>query len=258
MKIATYNIWNDEATLELRTKQIMEEIHAVNADIIGLQEVSTDFYKNHLATKSGYVHHGFMQYPGEEEGLAVLSRYPLIFQEALYHRDNYANSPAMNVFFMVNGMRFSLSNVHLSWDSVAKREHQILAIDRHLREQQADFHILLGDFNDDIGSSVDRYLCGEQTVHGYEANPCWNDLARVYAARSSEAIKPTLDTVHNPRWAGKKTIYAPKVTDRIYIRTHWFETALESVMLFGTEVSKKTGYAASDHYGVAAEVSLKK
>ena len=258
MKIATYNIWNDEATLELRAKQIIEEIRAVEADVIGLQEVSTEFYKNHLATESGYVHHVFMQYPGEEEGLAMLSRYPLIFLEALYQRENYANSIAMNAFFMVDGVRFSLTNVHLPWNSVAVREHQILAIDRHLGEQNADFHILIGDFNSDIASSVDRYLCGEQTLHGYEAKPCWNDLARAYAARSGEAIKPTLDTVHNPRWAGKKSMYAPEVMDRIYIRDHWHETELEAVKVFGTEVSKKTGYAASDHYGVVAEVNFKK
>lgn len=258
MKIATYNIWNEETTLDLRAKQIIEEIRAVDADIIGLQEVSTEFYKNHLAPESGYVHHVFMQYPGENEGLAMLSRYPLIFLEALYQRENYANSIAMNAFFMVDGVRFSLTNVHLPWDSVATREHQILAIDRHLREQNADFHILLGDFNSDIGSSIDRYLCGEQTLLGYEAKPCWNDLARAYAARSGEAIKPTLDTVHNPRWAGKKSMYAPEVMDRIYIRDHWHETELEAVKVFGMEVSKKTGYASSDHYGVVAEVNFKK
>lgn len=258
MKIATYNIWNDEATLELRTKQIIEEICAVDADIIGLQEVSTEFYDKNLAEKAGYMHHVFMQYPGEEEGLAILSRYPLIFLEALYQRENYANSIAMNAFFMVDGMRFSLTNVHLPWNSVAAREHQILAIDRNLKEQNADFHILLGDFNSDTGSSVDRYLLGDQTLHGCEANPPWNDLASAYAARIGETVKPTLDTVNNPRWAGKKSIYAPEVMDRIYIRDHWYGTELESVKLFGTAVSEKTGYAASDHYGVVAEVNFRK
>lgn len=258
MKIATYNIWNDETTLELRAKQIMEEICRVNADIIGLQEVSTAFYNNYIANESGYVHHVFMQYPGEEEGLAILSRYPLIFLEALYQRENYACGTAMNAFFMVDGIRFSLTNVHLPWDSVRTREHQILAIDRHLHEQNADFHILLGDFNGDVGSGVDRYLGGDQTLHGREANPCWNDLAAAYAARMGETVRPTLDTVHNPRWAGKKSIYAPQVMDRIYIMDHWLETELESVQLFGTEVSKETGYAASDHYGVVAEVTFRK
>jgi len=258
MKIATYNIWNDEATFALRTEQILEEIRKVNADIIGLQEVPADFYHNYLAKASGYEHHAFMQYSEEEEGLAILSYYPLIFLEALYQRENYANSTAMNVFFMVEDIRFSLTNVHLPWDSVKTREQQILAIDRHLKEQKTDFHILLGDFNSDMGSSVDRYLNGDQTLYDSEANPPWNDLASAYAARIGEAVKPTLDTVHNPRWAGKKSIYAPQVMDRIYIRDHWYKTELEWVKLFGTTVSANTGYAASDHYGVVAEVKFKK
>lgn len=258
MKIATYNIWNDEKTLELRAKQIMGEIRKVNADIIGLQEVPTDFYYNYLAVESGYEHHSFMQYPGEEEGLAILSRYPLVFQEALYQSKRYANSLAMNVFFLVDDMSFSLTNVHLPWDSVNAREHQILGIDRQFWEQNADFHILLGDFNGDMGSSVDGYLCGDRTLHGYEANPPWNDLARAYAARIGEPVRATLDTVKNPRWAGKNSIYPPEVMDRIYIRDHWQETELLSVQLFGTEVSGETGYAASDHYGVVAEVIFRK
>jgi len=258
MKIATYNVWNDKNTLKLRAKQIVKEICIVNADIIGLQEVSTEFYNNYLVKESGYVHHVFMQYPGEEEGLAILSKYPLIFLEALYQREEYANSMAINAFFMVDGIRFSLTNVHLPWDSVMRREHQILAIDRHLREQNADFHILLGDFNGGLGSSVHHYLVGDQTLHGCEANPCWNDLASAFAARIGEPMKATLDTVHNPRWAGKKSIYVPEVMDRIYIRNHWSETELELVQVFGAEVSKKTGYAASDHYGVMAEVNFRK
>lgn len=258
MKIATYNIWNDENTLELRAKQILEEIRRVNADIIGLQEVSTEFYHNYIAKESGYVHHVFMQYPGEEEGLAILSHYPMIFLEALYQRENYANSTAMNAFFMVDGIRFSLTNVHLPWDSVGAREHQILAIDRHLHEQNADFHILLGDFNGDIGSSVDRYLVGDQTLHGCEANPCWNDLARAYAARVGEPVRATLDAVSNPRWTGRKSIYAPEVMDRIYIMDHWCETVLDSVKIFGTGISAENGYSASDHYGVVAEVEFSK
>lgn len=259
MKIATYNIWNDEATLDFRTAQILDEICKADADIIGLQEVSTAFYNNYLAKVSGYAHHVFMQYPGEEEGLAVLSRYPLIFAEALYYRKEYANSLAVNVLFEVEGIRFSLTNVHLPWDSVKARENQIVAINTFIYEHaKTDFNILLGDFNGNVGSGVDRFLGGDQTLNGCEANPCWNDLYSAYAARMGEKVKPTLDTVNNPRWAGKKSIYTPEVMDRIYLMDHWYETELETVQLFGTKVSKETGYAASDHYGVVAEVNFRK
>lgn len=41
MKIATYNIWNNEE-MNKRYQQIQDEIQAVDADILGLQEVTVD------------------------------------------------------------------------------------------------------------------------------------------------------------------------------------------------------------------------
>ena len=39
MKIATYNVWNHEATLGIRIGAITEEIARMDPDIIALQEV---------------------------------------------------------------------------------------------------------------------------------------------------------------------------------------------------------------------------
>ena len=78
---------------------------------------------------------------------------------------------ALHVSFEAEGMKFSFTNVHLPWDSVKKREEQIVAIDAFLHaNQEADFFLLLGDFNSDTGSGVDRFLRGEQTLNGAEAN----------------------------------------------------------------------------------------
>lgn len=258
MKIATYNIWNDEKTLGLRTEQLLCVIRQTDADIIGLQEVPVDFYQKYLIKESGYAYHVFAQYPREEEGLAVLSRFPVLDADALFEKETYANSLALHLWMEIENVKFSFTNVHLPWDSVKTREKQIIAIDRYIHEQEADFYILLGDFNNDTGSSVDRYLGGGQTLQGCEANPCWNDLASAYAMRNGEPVPATLDVVNNPRWKGTKSIYSPEVMDRIYIMDHWYETALEEVRIFGTEVSDKTGYAASDHYGVLAEVTFRK
>ncbi len=46
MIIATYNVWNDEKTVKLRSAQLIREIRTVDADIIGLQEVTTEVYQN--------------------------------------------------------------------------------------------------------------------------------------------------------------------------------------------------------------------
>lgn len=85
-----------------------------------------------------------------------------------------------------------------------------------------------------------------------------SDLASAYVERSNEPVKATLDVIHNPRWAGTKSIYTPEVMDRIYLMDHWYETKPESVRLFGTEVSPETHLAPSDHFGVVAEVMFKK
>jgi len=66
--------------------------------------------------------------------------------------------------------------------------------------------------------------------------------------------------VNNPRWRGENTAYVPEVYDRIYIMEsfNWDnEFALRDIQVFGKEISKKTGYAPSDHYGVLADVKFK-
>jgi len=51
MKIATYNVWNEIKGMGNRFDQLVEEINNVNADIIGLQEVTTHFFNNILKVK---------------------------------------------------------------------------------------------------------------------------------------------------------------------------------------------------------------
>lgn len=52
-KIATYNIWNNEEQ-DKREKHILRELHMAEADIVGLQEVTDDFYENVLAKDEIY------------------------------------------------------------------------------------------------------------------------------------------------------------------------------------------------------------
>lgn len=57
-------------------------------------------------------------------------------------------------------------------------------------------------------------------------------------------------------WNGKNTMYIPSVMDRIYIMDNWIDKTLQSVRIFGTHVSLENNLAASDHYGVIAEVDF--
>ena len=257
MKIATYNIWNENKGTGNRQRQILEEIRFCNADIIGLQEVTPDFYQEYLQ-KSAYPYGEFRKYSNEYEGLAILSRYPIIACTFLETMEEYDFSAALHIVAEVRGKRFSVSNLHLPWDSAKQKEIQTVAIDRYMHEQaeNMDVSIILGDFNGSLNSSVHRYLTGEQTLRDCEAKPYWFELSSTYAAIMGENIMPTLDFVNNPRWHGENTTEIPYAADRIYVMYRRGKDVLKSVELFGTRVSEENGLSASDHYGVVAEMEF--
>lgn len=256
IRFATYNIWNDDSGQEKRAAQILRELHAVHADVVGLQEVTARFYKDFLCPDTAFPYHTFFGYPGEDEGLAILSRYPFEGGSS----PEFAQGNALNVLFFANGLRFSVTDVHLAWDSVKRQEEQVTAVDRyiHLQEDKADFFVLLGDFNGNINSSVHRYLTGGQTIDGMESHLYWDDLQSAHCARTGAAMTATLDFIRNPRWRGRENISVPMVADRIYVMESWHEVALKDFRIFGTEESAETGMCASDHYGVAAELKFRK
>lgn len=260
MKIATYNVWNENNGKETRFNQLINEIKTIDADIIALQEVTEHFFKNHLTTELNYKYCEFRQYKDKDEGLAILSKYEINDLFFLNTSEEFSYSAALNIIFQVGELKFSLTNVHLPWDSAKIKEHQIVAIDRYIHEnkKQADWCILLGDFNGSLNSSVHRYLLGEQTINDAEANPYWFEVSSTYAEINKLILKPTLDFVNNPRWGRKNTTEIPIPTDRIYILNNWYNTDIKSVEIFGTDISASNGLSASDHYGVITDVNFAK
>lgn len=260
MRIATYNVWNENKGIGDRRRQIIAEILNTGADLIALQEITPQFYRNFLLKLSPYPYSEYGKYMNEEEGLAVLSRYPFAASTFLHTDEKYANSCALNVLLCVNDMRISVTDVHLPWDSAKKKEEQIVAIDLFCNEQKEriDYCIVLGDFNCGINSSVHRFMTGEQTINGNEAKPFWYEVSGVYAAVKGQALAPTLDCINNPRWKGKEATYAPENFDRIYVMDVRNGYRFDRVELFGTKVDPESGLCASDHYGVAADVEFLK
>lgn len=258
LKVATYNIWNNEKQ-DKREKYILQELHMTEADVVGLQEVTTDFYENVLMKDVVYPYSCFYPYVGESEGLAILSKFPICEENFLNGEEEYSYSNALNAIITVNDINISITNVHLPWDSVKKQEEQIVAIDRFIHTQRnADFYILLGDFNGNMNSSVNRYLLGDQTINGNESNPYWYDLQSGYCVRKGSALTPTLDFINNPRWKEKETITVPMVADRIYVMESWDDIDMNDFAVFGTKVYSEMEMTASDHYGIVAELEFAK
>lgn len=264
LRVATYNIWNnirnDGLGQEERANQILHEIHAIHADVIGLQEVKENFFHKYLCTNPDCPYNSFFKYNGEDEGLAILSQYPLEDPFFLHTSLEYAESNALNVIAKAGKLRISFTNLHLPWNSARQQEKQITAIDRyiHAQTEKADFFVLAGDFNGNINSSVNRFLLGDQTIEGIESNPYWNDLQSGYCIRKGIPLTATLDFINNPRWNGKDTIAVPMVADRIYVMESRDDIAMNELEIFGTDISKDTGMCASDHYGIVVELQFEK
>jgi len=261
MKIATYNVWNHH--IEKREEQLIETINKIDADIIGLQEVPSLFYEK-LISNVKYSYHFYSKpdaYTGVGDFVAILSKHPIIEQFS-FAENSEIN--AQNAIFEADGIRFSFTNVHLPWDSILAKEKQIVTIEKFIRTQKekAHFFILAGDFNCGVDSSVHHYLVGDRSLLDCEAKPYWNDLSGIHATLNNYKTIPTLDFINNPRWGGEETSCVPIVYDRIYLmecmeaHTWDYEWDLKNVTVFGRDVSSKTGFAPSDHYGVLAEVGF--
>lgn len=247
MRFATYNIWNDES-LPRRAPLLIDTILRANADIIALQEVPSSLWD---AVERLYPHSAYRQYSGEDEGLAILSRYPISLEKWLH-----GTADALHVLIEAHGERISLANAHLPWQSILARERQIVSLSAYLGGIDADRHVLLGDFNGDQSSSVHRFLVGDQSLLGSECAPVWIDIAGSYAKLCGTAFPPTLDTIGNPRWKGKNMLYAPQTMDRIYLRDSWEPSSIQHADVFGAEVDTETGLCPSDHYGVLADIAF--
>ena len=94
------------------------------------------------------------------------------------------------------------------------------------------------------------------TLKGRDCGKNWYDLAEAYAERHNIATDNTLDIKSNPRWKGLKSIEVSRRYDRILVRnTYPMDLPiLEKCEIFGRTISEKSGYAASDHYGVYADL----
>lgn len=248
MKIATFNIWDSDMGMPRRQQQIIDEVKAVNADIICLQKVKEEVYNELVSQATQHQYNYYHDLDGEYTGLAVFSKFPIIMKKNI--------KCAAIITCEYAGNTYLIANVHLPWDSVMKKEQYIVDINKEIKKIDVDYAFLAGDFNSSGASSVHHYLTGQRTLLNTEAIPIWEDLGEVYSQRTKTKLEYTVDLINNPRWEGQNLPCSSERFDRIYIKGAFLKVApeLKSFYLFGKEVDKNSGYCASDHYGVVAEV----
>lgn len=157
--------------------------------------------------------------------------------------------------FFYNSQKIAVVNVHLPWDSVSSREHQIIKIVNAVDKKTYDYVYMAGDFNCSDFSDVQRFLLGECTLNNCEALPCWFDLASAYAEITEKKAENTLDFRKNPRFKGN-TVETNSRFDRILLQNTYPQQfpVLSRCNVFGTAIYEDIALAASDHYGVVVEM----
>ena len=245
MKLASYNLWDSPAGMPHRREQIVSVLSALNADILCLQEDNAEIdFPSILPDLPFCACH-------REAGLTILSRYPI--------KDSCCMPYALVITVSYGCSTLCIVNVHLPWQSALSRENAITAVTDAISCIPADFILLAGDFNCSDTSSVQRFLCGEQSLLGHDAS--YFDLAEAYADMTGIPPSPTLDFRHNPRWGvidPPNSLEKNQRFDRILLANPYPNPApmLTNFGVFGHEISEKTHLAPSDHLGVYADLDF--
>lgn len=259
MKLATYNVWDSDVGMPEREKQIIEQIKALDSDVIALQEVRNEAFNERLLQGTKYKNHCFAPHAGsvatakpwrQSQGLAVYSKYPIKYSKYIDY--------ALLVIIEHLGSSILLVNVHLPSDSILGQEECILNIVKEISSISADYRLILGDFNCSEVSSVHQFLKGYRTLRDTEVDRYWTDLALVAEEHLGVKLEKTLDLRNNPRWKGKSLTDISMRVDCIFIHDVYPNPypSLKALRYFGKEVNEKTGYSASDHYGVIADLEM--
>jgi len=267
MRIATYNLWNSTFNWTQRLAAIVEELAALDADIVAMQEVPTQATESQpiidfLREQTGYSHALHLEYPEEpdegtrREGLALLSKFPVENARANWEDDRAtSNNWAVKVVMDWTGTSLGVTNVHLDWQQAASREQHIARIVGELIDKRpCDYDILCGDFNDDVDCLVARFLEGKALIGTRSTQ--WRDLDHAAQAAHGEVAQITMDFLGNPRWKGKHIDGASGRFDRIYLRNEGSSRDLRVLRsgLFAKEPTNRFGIVPSDHYGVFVDL----
>ena len=253
MKLATFNLWNNKDTWSIRKSLIIEEIINLKADIIALQEVPNHRELISILKEAGITNYSFMEYLGDTEGLAVLSKFPL---ESVRVQNELFNQCAMRVTVNIDGLTLGITNVHLTWRSAAEREKEILEVITVISEDtHTDYELLCGDFNSRPNvSSIYNYLTGEISINSCDTS--WVDFGQ-------SLNTPTLDFQKN-KWLHNKDnlnkIRNPVRYDWILLKCCYpkEEPKISSHGLFANTTMGLNNIFASDHYGFFIELCFPK
>lgn len=211
LRVCSWNLWGRWGPWEVRQEPIRQTLEAIDADVIGLQEVWAEGEK----TQAGVLAEGFgfhsayasrLPFPDFHLGIGIVSRWPIVGAEERDLPDGGEPDERRLVLRAdIDGPRGPLQvfTTHLNWrfDHSHVRQEQIATIARFIAESPARSYppVLCGDLNAVPDSDEVRMLTGRAKVpsRGLVFHDAWEvagdgspgftwDNANPFAARDLE------------------------------------------------------------------------
>ncbi|ACY16006.1 endonuclease/exonuclease/phosphatase family protein [Haliangium ochraceum] len=276
MRVVTLNLWGTTPPLATRLALAAEQLRALAVDVVALQEVrhagDGRTTAAHLAEALGFQHHyaAAVRWTAEdwpedvpgagagEEGLAILSRHGLAECRALALPEARPTEARILLSAAIDAPAgrcwVHTTHLHYALDDGLARERQVLAIDHALRacaaEEPAAVHILCGDFNAEPDSDEMRFLRGLCTLAGRRSY-----FQDAFAHRHPGEDGVTWCTERGAARA-RRSMDRDRRLDYIYVSKRQRDgrgTVREARVVLG---GRSGEVAASDHYGVLADVQI--
>ena len=266
LRVATLNIWNRQGPWAQRLPLLRAGLVALDADVIGLQEVlgfpGLPSQAHELAPPGWHVHHApaWAVGGGLTFGNAILSRHPLVDAQILPLPAPEGLDTRTAAFARVDvpGGPVPVFVTHLTFQHHlgAARCQQVRALVDHVRALapiDGAPPVLLGDFNADPDSDEMRYLRGLATLDGDSVY-----FADAWAATAAEA-----DPARGPGYTyDRRNPYARRSRepsrriDYIYVRGPDRLLRGEPLACWLALDQPVDGVWPSDHFAVVADVQL--
>lgn len=277
LRVVTLNFWGTEPPLEKRLGLAVRQLHALNPDVICMQEcrpldgksgrTTADVFADALgmhasyATSCAWEDGEYAGLPAGEEGLAIVTREkPLATRRIELPERRIAETRQLLSVQLATGWVHT-THLHYRLDDGVAREKQVLAIDNEIRAIGRDNtsapHILCGDFNATPDSDEMRFLRGLTTLDGRRTHfqDAWLRLHR-------ECI-PGDGPTEGITWSSENELTRPlrsldidRRIDYIYVTSRKKDGRGTIHDCRVTLTEREDGICASDHYAVVADIQV--
>lgn len=273
LRVVTINFWGISPPLEARLTLAGRQLAALQPDVVAMQEVrpldgrSGTTTADRLADELGMnVCHEvalvweddafFPGFPGGQEGLAILSRHAILDHRMLGLPESRRTEARILLSASIDAPGgpawVHTTHLHYRLDDGIARERQVTAIDAAVQAIESERpHILCGDFNATPDSDEMRFLRGLCSLDGRRTHyqdaflRCHPQAPGITWSSENEATRPL------------RSLDLDRRIDYVYVSTRRKDgrgTVHEARVVL--DERDDDGRAASDHYGVLAEVQI--